>query len=94
MKKVTQTSERKDDHLRINLEKDVSSGLSTGLEKYYFTHQALPELKLEDINIASEFMGKMISAPIFISSMTGGSDETRSVNRNLALAAQKRCCST
>ena len=44
MKKVTLSSSRKADHIRINLEKDVQSGLTTGLEKYRFIHQALPEL--------------------------------------------------
>ena len=37
-------SNRKEDHIRINLDQDVRSGLSTGLENYRFIHQALPEL--------------------------------------------------
>jgi len=43
MGKVTPTSARKDDHIRINLEQDVQSGLSSGLERYQFIHDALPE---------------------------------------------------
>jgi isopentenyl-diphosphate delta-isomerase len=89
MKKVTHTSKRKDDHLRINLEEDVSSAITSGLEKYHFVHQAIPEIALKDIDLQTEIMGKQIYAPIFISSMTGGSDETLSVNRNLALAANE-----
>jgi isopentenyl-diphosphate delta-isomerase len=89
MKKVTQTSNRKNDHLRINLEEDVSSGITSGLKNYHFIHQALPEIDLNKIDLQTEIMGKQISAPIFISSMTGGSDEARSVNRNLALAANE-----
>ncbi len=49
-KKSSSTSSRKADHIRINLDQDVRSGLTTGLEYYRFTHQALPELNLEDIN--------------------------------------------
>jgi len=89
MKKVTQTSQRKTDHLKINLEEDVSSGLTTGLENFYFEHQALPDIDLNNIDLGTEVIGKKINAPIFISSMTGGSDETLSVNRNLALAANE-----
>jgi len=47
MPKVTQTSARKADHIRINLDEDVRSGLTTGFERYHFTHQAIPELNLE-----------------------------------------------
>jgi isopentenyl-diphosphate delta-isomerase len=44
------TSHRKDDHLEINLNKDVSSGVSTGLESFTFLHQALPEIDLSDVD--------------------------------------------
>ncbi len=89
MAKVTQTSSRKADHIRINLEEDVRSGLSTGLEHYHFIHQALPELNLEDINLSSEVFERNLSAPILISSMTGGTDEAGEINRTLAEAAQE-----
>ena len=81
-------SARKDDHIRINLDQDVRSGLSTGLEHYRFIHQALPELDLEDIKLDLNLFGKEISAPLFISSMTGGTEGARLINQNLALAAQ------
>ena len=47
MAKVTQTSSRKYDHIRINLEDNVSSGLTTGLERFHFVHEALPEIDLD-----------------------------------------------
>ena len=75
MPKVTQTSARKADHIRINLEEDVRSNLTTGFERYHFTHLALPELNLEDINLESEIFNRRLNAPILISSMTGGTDE-------------------
>ncbi len=82
-------STRKEDHIRINLERDVSSGISNGLEEYRFIHQALPELDLEAIRLDLDLFGKKISAPLFISSMTGGTEGARSINRNLAQAAQE-----
>jgi len=89
MPKVTQTSSRKSDHIRINLEEDVKSGLSSGLEGYHFVHQALPELNLEDIDLSCEVFKRKLRAPILISSMTGGTEEAGDINRTLAEAAQE-----
>ncbi len=88
MTKVAPISERKDDHIKINLEKDVRSALTTGLENYRFIHEALPELDLNDIDTTLSLFGKTLSAPILISSMTGGSTEAGPINRILAQAAQ------
>ena len=79
---------RKTDHLRINLENDVQSGLSTGLEKYRFIHEALPELNLEDVDISQIFFGKKLALPILISSMTGGTAEALQINVTLATVAE------
>lgn len=89
MTKVTQISTRKSDHIRINLEEDVRSGLTTGLERYHFIHQALPELNLEDVNLNLDIFGKKLNAPILISSMTGGTADAAAINRTLASAAQE-----
>ncbi len=89
MPKVTQTSSRKADHIRINLDEDVRSGLSSGLERYHFIHQALPELNLEDVELNLELYGRELQAPILISSMTGGTDQAGKINRVLAEAAQE-----
>lgn len=93
MTKVTDkptTESRKVDHIRINLEKDVQfPRLTTGLERYRFTHQALPELNLFDIDTTVHLFGKTLSTPILISSMTGGTEMAARINRNLAEAAQQ-----
>ena len=39
-------------------------------------------------NVSTKFLGKPLQAPILISSMTGGFELARQVNRNLAAAAQ------
>jgi isopentenyl-diphosphate delta-isomerase len=82
------TPSRKTDHIRINLEKDVSSDLTTGLEKIKFIHQALPELDLKNIDLTQVLFGKQLAAPILISSMTGGTKEAGRINEVLAQAAQ------
>ena len=94
MSKVTEsaaTENRKVDHIRINLESDVQfPRLKTGLERYRFMHEALPELSLEEIDATASLFGKELAAPILISSMTGGTKIARDINRNLARGAQSQ----
>jgi isopentenyl-diphosphate delta-isomerase len=81
---------RKADHIRINLEEDVAfDHLTTGLERYRFIHQALPELDLVEIELGTCFLGKTLRAPLLISSMTGGTERAHIINRSLAEAAQE-----
>jgi len=89
MKKVAPIDQRKSDHIKINLEQNVRSGLTTGLENYHFTHEALPELDLDRIDSSLSLFGKKLNAPILISSMTGGTEEAGEINQRLAEAAQE-----
>jgi isopentenyl-diphosphate delta-isomerase len=89
MEKVTPLGSRKSDHIRINLEENIQSGLSTGLDNYYFIHCAIPELNLEDIDSSTILFGKHLKSPILISSMTGGTADAARINQNLATAAQE-----
>jgi isopentenyl-diphosphate delta-isomerase len=89
MPKVAPIDQRKADHIKINLEQDVRSALTTGLEKYHFVHQALPELDLDRIDTSLSLFGKKLNAPILISSMTGGTEEAGTINMRLAEAAQE-----
>lgn len=81
-------SSRKADHIRINLEQDVQSSLTSGLESYRFIHEALPDLNLDEIDLSQNIFRKHVSAPILISSMTGGTPEAEKINLVLAAAAQ------
>jgi isopentenyl-diphosphate delta-isomerase len=82
--------QRKRDHLRICLEEDVQfPNLTTGLEHYHFIHQALPEIDLAEVKLSSQLLGQDLSAPLIISSMTGGTKEAERINLNLAQAAQE-----
>ena len=81
---------RKADHIRINLEEDVSfDRLSADFERYRLVHQALPELDLAQVDLSTTFLGKRLNAPVLISCMTGGTDQARQINRNLAGAAER-----
>jgi isopentenyl-diphosphate Delta-isomerase len=89
-KKLTDTQKRKKEHLEICLDAEAVTGpLGTGLDRYRFVHNALPELDLDEIDPSITFLGKRLEAPVLISSMTGGFDLARHINRNLATAAQR-----
>jgi isopentenyl-diphosphate delta-isomerase len=82
-------AQRKSDHLRISLEEDVSfRRLTTGLERYRFIHQALPEINRGEISLSTVLLGRELKAPLIISSMTGGTEAAEQINTNLAQAAQ------
>jgi isopentenyl-diphosphate delta-isomerase len=88
-KALTKTQQRKKEHLELCLDPaSVTGRFGTGLDRYRFVHNALPELDIDAIDVSTDFLGKRLQAPILISSMTGGFDLARQVNRNLAAAAQ------
>ncbi len=84
------TQSRKADHLRICLEQPVQCAqVTTGLERYRFTHCCLPEINYSDIDLTTSFLGHRLGAPLLISSMTGGTDAAHRINRRLAAVAQR-----
>ena len=89
MRKDTQISNRKQDHIRVNLHENVDSSLITGFEKYRFIHQALPELSMDDVDLSQKCFGKHQRVPLLVSSMTGGTEQAAQLNRTLAEAAQE-----
>lgn len=80
---------RKREHLQIVMHKNTSSCSNPGFEDIILLPKSLPELDLSDIDISTNFLGKNLSAPLIISSMTGGSIESSMINQSLAKAAQK-----
>lgn len=90
MSELSETAARKTDHIRINLENDVRSSLTTGLENYRFIHQALPEIDLDQVDMSQVLFKRKIDAPILVSSMTGGTEEAARINQILAEAAQEK----
>lgn len=80
---------RKQDHIDVVRERDVRSAMSAGWERYDFVHNALPELDLDEVSLETAFFGKQLTAPLLISSMTGGTAETAVLNRRMAAVAQR-----
>ncbi|SEQ14763.1 MULTISPECIES: type 2 isopentenyl-diphosphate Delta-isomerase [Pseudomonas] len=80
---------RKNDHLDIVLDPARAlSSITTGFEQIQFQHCALPELHLNQIDLATTLLGKPLKAPVLISSMTGGPERAQTINRHLAEAAE------
>jgi isopentenyl-diphosphate Delta-isomerase len=87
---AAETQARKADHIRICLDAAVQCReITTGLERYRFSHCCLPELDRADINLSTPFFGKRLGAPILISSMTGGTEQAKMINQRLAAIAQQ-----
>ena len=80
--------QRKREHLKICIEKNVSFKKTNGFEHYEFEHRALPELGIDDIDTSTTFLGKALRLPFLIEAMTGGCPGTGRINRNLARAAE------
>jgi isopentenyl-diphosphate Delta-isomerase len=87
---ATTTARRKDDHIEINLTQPVQAiATTTGFEAFRFVHQALPDLDLAEVSVATTFLGSQLQAPILISAMTGGTPRGSQITRRLAAAAQR-----
>ena len=85
-----QTEVRKEEHLTTVLNNDVSAkGISNGFETYTFEHCALPDIDFKDVDLSMPLFGKVLKAPILISSMTGGTPKALKVNQRLAEIAQE-----
>ncbi|NOZ80164.1 MAG: type 2 isopentenyl-diphosphate Delta-isomerase [DPANN group archaeon] len=86
---MSRIHQRKQSHVDVALNKDISYHRSSGLERYAFIHNALPDLDFKEIDTSAVFLGKKIQLPLIISGMTGGHALGARINRNLAMAAEK-----
>ncbi len=82
------TERRKSRHLDVCLEEDVASRLDAGWDGVRLRHEALPEIALADVDVATTFLGRPLRAPLLISSMTGGTARAGEINRRLAAGAE------
>ncbi|MFE8702661.1 type 2 isopentenyl-diphosphate Delta-isomerase [Cytobacillus sp. FJAT-54145] len=81
-------SKRKWDHIQYAL----STGQTrlSGFDDITFVHQSLPDVSVDQIQLASQIGELQLSSPIFINAMTGGGGEnTYQINRDLAQVAYR-----
>ncbi len=78
---------RKEQHVDIVMHRDVQArNVTTGFEDIRFAHVALPELSLSDIDLSTAFLGRTVTAPLLVSSMTGGTGRTATINDAISRA--------
>lgn len=83
------TNDRKIQHIRVIEEDPLVDRSGRCFDAIQLRHRALPQLALEEVDPSLEFLGRRLSFPLLISSMTGGDHElVLKVNHNLALAAE------
>jgi len=83
-------SERKRSHLELCQAEEVEySGKTTLFEEVDLVHDALPELAVGEVDVATRLLGKHLRAPLLITGMTGGTEEASGINRGLALVAEE-----
>jgi isopentenyl-diphosphate delta-isomerase len=85
---MNQIENRKDQHVRISLEKNVSSDRNYW-DDIKLIHNALPEITKDEIDLSIKLFEKKLGAPLIISAMTGGYTKAKKINENLAAAAEK-----
>ncbi len=88
-RKQSLTEERKLDHIRICLERDVQSICPTGFNDIRLVHNAVPEINLSDVDLECVFLGHQLKAPLMITAMTGGHSEATPINQNIAQAVEE-----
>jgi isopentenyl-diphosphate delta-isomerase len=85
---MNQIENRKDEHVRISLEKNILSHHNYW-DDIKLIHNALPEINKDEIDSSIKLFGKKLNAPLIISAMTGGYTKAKKINENLAAAAEK-----
>lgn len=80
---------RKADHLALATTGDVGFlQKSAGWEAIDFVHDALPEFAVADVDLAVDWLGRRLRAPLVIAAMTGGTARAEAINLALAAAAE------
>ncbi len=74
-------STRKNDHIQMAFKSQIESGLLD--KRFYYEPLLSKHPSISDIP-ATNFVGKTMKAPLWVSSMTGGTELAKNINTNLA----------
>ncbi|MCP4393936.1 MAG: isopentenyl-diphosphate delta-isomerase, partial [Alphaproteobacteria bacterium] len=77
---------RKEDHLDLVEASQIPEALNDTRFNY---EPIINRQSMDGSNLQRNFLGKNLKAPIWISSITGGSLESKRINENLARAAKE-----
>ncbi|MGV0816084.1 type 2 isopentenyl-diphosphate Delta-isomerase [Mycolicibacterium boenickei] len=82
-------ADRKNEHVSLALNQHNRGPLANDFDAVTFIHHALDGLGAGEVSLGADFAGLSAQVPIFINAMTGGSEETGILNRQLAIAARE-----
>ncbi|MGW5636047.1 hypothetical protein ACWEWQ_14540, partial [Streptomyces sp. NPDC003832] len=82
-------AQRKDDHVRLAAEQQQQHGGHNEFDQVSFVHHALAGLDRTEVSSAVAFAGLTWPVPLYINAMTGGSERTGRINRDLGIAARE-----
>ena len=82
--------QRKTQHLDLALRAEVEPEETDPLFRCVrLVHRAVPELKLDDVDLSARLAGGKLRAPLMVVGMTGGTERAGQINRDLAQIAQE-----
>jgi isopentenyl-diphosphate delta-isomerase len=82
-------SQRKDDHIALCASGEVAfRQKGTLLDEVHLIHDALPDRHVDEVDLATQLLGKRLRAPVVVSGMTGGTEQALRLNKDLARAAE------
>jgi isopentenyl-diphosphate delta-isomerase len=81
---------RKADHIALCASGEVEfREQGTLLDQVALVHHALPDFSVDEVDLATDLLGKRLRAPVVVAGMTGGTPEATAINRDLARAAEE-----
>ena len=78
-------TDRKKDHIELAFQSQADSFEAD----HRFYYEPLLSAHKEQVDLSINFAGKKMKIPVWVSSMTGGTKEAETINRNLAKACQE-----
>ena len=77
---------RKHDHINLATKSKIEVGM---VDTRFYYEPMLAGHPAEELDISTTILGKALTNPIWVSSMTGGTEAAATINKNLALACQE-----
>jgi isopentenyl-diphosphate delta-isomerase len=82
----SQFEQRKRDHIALALMPDNQTSELNPFDRFELTHEALPDLNFDEINISGMRFNQPVEKPFLVSSMTAGHTKAASINQHLIAA--------
>src|SRR5699024_3504473 len=80
---------RKDDHVRLAEQQHEQPAPRTDFEDVEFIHHALGGVSADEVDLAVRVGDWTWPTPFYVNGMTGGTEKTTTINRELAITARE-----